>query len=61
MIAVVLTANEVTPAREHPTELFVLDGITYEANGDGTYSTSGDSARIWSDWEPDPRALTPTE
>lgn len=60
-VAVVLTANEVTHARAHPTELFVLDGITYQANGDGTYTTNGGRARVWPEWQPDLNALTPTE
>lgn len=60
-VSVILTANEVTRAREHPTELFVLDGIAYKANGDGTYSTSGGRPRVWPSWQPDPDALTPTE
>jgi len=60
-VAVILTANEVIHAREYPTELFVLDGITYTAKSDGTYELGGGRQRVWPAWTPDPDDLEATE
>lgn len=52
-VAVELTANEVTHARNYPeTDLIVVDHIRWHPDGAGGYSTSGGRLRIWSSWQP---------
>lgn len=56
-----LTRNEVTHGRTHaPTDLFVVDQITCAFDDAGKPITSGGRARIWTDWTPQERHLTPS-
>ena len=47
-----LTINEVHHAQEIRTELYVVDQIRWEAQADGTISTTEGRVRHWPDWQP---------
>ncbi|MFD9703746.1 protein NO VEIN domain-containing protein [Lentzea sp. NPDC059081] len=55
-----LTVNEVRHARNHPTDLVVVDRIHAVNDGLGGWDLSGGELRVWSDWSPEDDRLTPT-
>ncbi|MGW4214134.1 DUF3883 domain-containing protein [Lentzea sp. NPDC004789] len=55
-----LTVNEVYHARNHPTDLVVVDQIRAVNEGVGQWALSGGQLRVWSDWSPDDDQLAPT-
>lgn len=56
-----LTINEVIHAGNHaPTDLVVVDEITWTAASGGRYTTTGGVLRIWTDWTPQSSDLSPT-
>jgi hypothetical protein len=60
-LAVELTASEVAHAcSDHVTDLFVVDGIQWWRDRDGSISTAGGRTRVWFDWQPSPHDLSPT-
>jgi hypothetical protein len=61
-VAVELTTNEVTHARNYPhTDLIVVDEISWQPDGNGGYATSGGVLRTWESWRPDDDDLSPTK
>jgi Domain of unknown function (DUF3883) len=51
--AVELTIGEVLNAREYaPTDLVVVDGVSWVREADGSVTASGGQLRRWSDWVP---------
>lgn len=55
-----LTHGEVDNSREYaPVDLFVMDGIQFERNPDGTVDAFGGEARLWRDWRASDSALKP--
>lgn len=59
--AVELTSGEVKNSRKSiPTDLYVVDGIGWAREADGTVSTWGGEARWWEDWTATDASLTPT-
>jgi hypothetical protein len=60
-LAVELTANEVTHARNYAhTDLVVVDRIRWTRDAGGAYTTSGGNLRIWSSWRPEDEYLSTT-
>ena len=60
VVDVELTINEVHHARDIRTDLYVVDQIRVERQGDGTIQTSGGRVRHWPNWSPADTALSPT-
>ncbi len=59
--SVELTQGEVLHAEGwQPTDLVVVDGITCWRDASGTVQTAGGATRVWREWRPDQRSLTPT-
>lgn len=56
-----LTSGEVDNSRRHvPTDLYVMDGIEWARETDGTVFTWGGEARWWQDWTATEASLKPT-
>lgn len=57
-----LTVNEVSSARNHPSELFVVSNICApkktDQDGEVWYPTSGGEARVIRNWQPDDADLS---
>jgi hypothetical protein len=58
--SVELTINEVDNAREHPTDLVVVDQIKRIDNGGEVPDLEGGRLRIWERWQPASEHLRPT-
>jgi hypothetical protein len=60
-LTVELTAGEVKNATRHqPTDLYVVRGIVWWREPDGSVATDGGNAQVFSDWTPAPGDLVPT-
>ncbi|KJK45867.1 hypothetical protein UK23_24650 [Lentzea aerocolonigenes] len=55
-----LTVGEVYHARNHPTDLVVVDRIRAVNEGVGRWALSGGQLRVWPDWSPHDDHLAPT-
>lgn len=56
-----LTEGEVKNALDHqPTDLFIVDGIAWQREPDGSIRTEGGTERVLHDWSPAIELLTPT-
>jgi len=61
-VAVQLTANEVTHARNYPhTDLVIVDGIQWTRTDDGGYATAGGTLRVYESWQPADEDLAATQ
>ncbi|MGK5114753.1 protein NO VEIN domain-containing protein [Geodermatophilus sp. CPCC 205506] len=60
-VTVELTDGEVRHARRHqPTDLYVVDGIAWRRQPDGSIATSGGNDRVLHDWMPGSEDLSAT-
>jgi hypothetical protein len=57
-----LTAGEVGNAQTYqPTDLYIVTGIDWWREPDGSVATAGGTGRILTDWTPRPEDLAPTK
>ena len=61
--AIIVTTNEVKDARnvDWQSDLFLVDGIVLESDGEGSYRASGGRCRLATRWLPEDKDLTPTQ